>query len=92
MKKFAAILASLIFFAALGALAQEASEVVIKDPTGGFLTNIKGGIEIWGIIVLAGSLVSAFVKDSKLPAILAKVLNLLALNVGRAQNDPELNK
>lgn len=92
MKKFAAILASLIFFAALGALAQEAGEVVIKDPTGGFLTNIKGGIEIWGIIVLAGSLFSVFVKDSKLPAIVAKVLNLLALNVGRAQNDPELNK
>ena len=55
------------------------------------IEGVKGGPEILAFIVALASLVSAFVPDSKLPAPVAKVLNWLALNVGKAKNDPSVN-
>ncbi len=88
-----AVLASLLFLA-LPALAQDSapdSQIVITDPTGGLLSAVPGGIYIYALLVAAASLVSVFVKDSSLPPIVAKALNALAGNVGRAKNDPGAN-
>ena len=51
------------------------------------LTAIPLGVEIATLLVAVASLVSAIVPDSKLGAA-ATVLNWIALNVGRAVNDP----
>lgn len=52
---------------------------------------IPNGAEIVAFIVATAALISAFVPDSKMPAPVAKVLNFLALNVGKAKNDPGVN-
>lgn len=60
-----------------------------------FLDNIKGGPEILTLVVAVASVVSAFVPDSKWPGgangILARIVNYLAFNVGKAKNDPSVN-
>ena len=60
-----------------------------------FLDNIKGGPEIVTAIVAIAAVVSAFVPDSKWPGgangIIARIVNYLAFNVGRAKNDPSKN-
>lgn len=91
--RFLAVLASLVFLA-LPALAQEAtpsSQIVISDPTGGLLSAVPGGIYIYGLLAMIAGLVSVFVKDSAMPAFLSKIINALALNVGKAKNDPSSN-
>lgn len=89
--RFLAVLASLVFLA-LPAIAQEAAnQIVITDPTGGYLSNVPGGIYIYGLLVMAAGLVSVFVKDSSMPTLLAKVINFLAMNVRNAKNDPSAN-
>jgi len=40
------------------------------------------------VVVSVFSLVSAFVPDEKMPGWIAKVVNMLALNVGKAKNAP----
>lgn len=87
--RFLAVLASLVFLA-LPALA-EGAEIVISDPTGGLLSAVPGGIYIYGLLAMIAGLVSVFVKDSAMPAVVAKVINALALNVGKAKNDPGAN-
>lgn len=87
--RFLAVLASVVFLA-LPAFA-EGAEIVISDPTGGLLSAVPGGIYIYGLVAMIASLVSVFVKDSAMPGALAKVINGLALNVGKAKNDPEAN-
>lgn len=52
------------------------------------LALIPYGGEVVAIIVAVFSLVSAIVPDDKMPAIVSKIMNVLALNVGRAKNDP----
>ncbi len=90
--RFLAVLASVVFLA-LPALAQDAgpAQIVITDPTGGFLSVVPGGIYIYGLLAMIAGLVSVFVKDSAMPPLVAKVLNALALNVGKAKNDPSAN-
>lgn len=91
--RFLAVVASLVFLA-LPALAQEAapaSQIVIDDPTGGLLSAVPGGIYIYGLFVMIAGLVSVFVKDSAMPSLLAKVVNFLAMNGGKAKNDPGAN-
>jgi hypothetical protein len=47
----------------------------------------NGGV----ILMLIGSIaavISAFVPDDKMPKVVGKILNALALNVGKAKNDP----
>ena len=85
-----AVLASLLFLA-LPALADEAAQIVISDPTGGLLSAVPGGIYVYALLVAIAGLVSVFVKDTSLPPLLAKILNALALNVGKAKNDPASN-
>lgn len=87
--RFLAVLASLVFLA-LPALA-EGAEIVITDPSGGLISSIPGGIQIYAILVAVAGLISVFVKDSSLPPIVAKAINFLALNVGKAKNDPAAN-
>lgn len=91
-----ALLASVLFFALVApAFGQEAGEVpaqiVITDPTGGYLSKIPGGIYLYGLLVMSAGLVSVFVKDGAMPAVLAKVVNFLAMNGGKAKNDPTVN-
>lgn len=91
-----AALASFLFLAYVApAFAQDAppapAEIVISDPTGGLLSAIPGGIYIYGLLVMIAGLVSVFVKDSAMPAIVAKVVNFLAMNGGKAKNDPGVN-
>lgn len=88
--RFLAVLASLVFLA-LPALAEGAAEIVITDPTGGLLSAVPGGLYIYGLLAMIAGLVSVFVKDSAMPAVVAKVINALALNVGKAKNDPGAN-
>lgn len=88
--RFLAVLASLVFLA-LPALAEGSAEIVITDPTGGLLAAVPGGIYIYGLLAMVAGLVSVFVKDSAMPAVVAKVINALALNVGKAKNDPGAN-
>lgn len=52
---------------------------------------IPHGAEIVAFVVATAALISAFVPDSKLPGPVAAVLNFLALNVGKAKNDPTVN-
>lgn len=52
---------------------------------------IPNGAEIVGFVVALAALISAFVPDSKMPGPIAKILNFLALNVGKAKNDPSVN-
>lgn len=73
------------------ALAADSAQIVISDPTGGLLSMVPGGIYIYGLLVMIAGLVSVFVKDSAMPSPLAKILNLFALNVGKAKNDPGAN-
>lgn len=77
------------------AFAQEASapasQIVINDPTGGVLAAVPGGIYIYGLFVMVAGLVSIFVKDSSMPGLLAKLVNFLAMNGGKAKNDPSKN-
>ena len=87
--RFLAVLASVVFLA-LPALA-EGAEIVISDPTGGLLSAVPGGIYIYGLLAMIAGLVSVFVKDSAMPAVVAKIINALALNVGKAKNDPGAN-
>lgn len=54
------------------------------------LGQVKGGAEIWALVVAIASVASVFLSDSKNPKI-AKVVNWLALNVGKAKNDPGVN-
>lgn len=90
-------LMALVFFVALVAPAfsqeagEAASQIVISDPTGGFLSAVPGGIYIYGLLVMIAGLVSVFVKDSAMPSFLSKIINGLALNVGKAKNDPSGN-
>lgn len=83
----------LVTFLPFAALAQESApaEIVISDPTGGFLAAIPGGIYLYGLVVMAAGLVSVFVKDSAMPALLARVVNFLAMNGRHAKNDPAAN-
>lgn len=92
-----AALASFLFLALVApAFAQDApsasAEIVITDPTGGFLSAIPGGIYIYGLLVMVAGLVSIFVRDSAMPSLLSKVVNFLAMNGGRARNDPSANE
>lgn len=87
-----ALIFFLVFFLPIVALAQEATDqIVITDPTGGLLTHIPGGIFIYGILVMVAGLVSVFVADTKMPSFLAKIINFLAMNGGKAKNDPSVN-
>lgn len=56
---------------------------------------IPNGAEIVGFVVALFALISAFVPDSKWPGgaggIVAKIVNTLAVNVGKAKNDPSVN-
>ncbi len=54
------------------------------------LNAIPVGVEVATLLVALASLVSAIVPDSKLGAF-APVLNWIAINVGRAVNDPSEN-
>jgi hypothetical protein len=54
------------------------------------LHGIPLGVEIAALLVAIASLVSAIVPDSKL-GVAAPILNWVALNVGRAVNDPVEN-
>jgi len=56
------------------------------------LEQIPYGAQILAIIVAVFSLVHIVVPDEKIPAWLKPVWNLLALNVGKAANDPAKNK
>ena len=51
------------------------------------LGQVRGGAEIWSLIVAFASVLSVFLSDSKNPKV-AKVVNWLALNVGKAKNAP----
>lgn len=73
------------------ARAADSAQIVISDPTGGLLAMVPGGIYIYGLLVMIAGLVSVFVKDSAMPSVLAKILNLFALNLGKAKNDPGAN-
>lgn len=89
-------LASFLLLAFIApAVAQDApaapAEIVISDPTGGFLSAIPGGIYIYGLFVMIAGLVSIFVKDTAMPSLVAKVVNFLAMNGGKAKNDPSVN-
>lgn len=92
-----AALSSFVFLALLAApvvaLAQEEApaQVVISDPTGGLLAAVPGGIYVYGLFVMIASLVSVFVADSKMPGFLRTVVNFLAMNGGKAKNDPSVN-
>ena len=88
--RFLAVLASLVFLA-LPALA-DGAEIVITDPSGGLISSVPGGIQIYAIVVALAGLVSVFFKDSSMPPLVAKVVNFLALNVGKAKNDPAVNE
>lgn len=52
---------------------------------------IPYGPQVAALVVAISALVSAIVPDDKLPGPVAKVLNWLALNVGKAANDPARN-
>ena len=54
------------------------------------LNAIPVGVEVATLLVALASLVSALVPDSKLGSF-APVLNWIAINVGRAVNDPGEN-
>ncbi len=49
---------------------------------------IPHGAEILAVVVAVAALISSVVPDEKLPGPVAKILNYLALNVGKAANDP----
>jgi len=85
-----AVLASLLAFSSIPVLAW-ADGLVIDDPSGGALAQVPGALQGWALIVLIASVFSVFVKDSKLPAPVAKIVNWLALNVRAASNDPTKN-
>mgnify|MGYP003652032570 CR=1 FL=1 len=49
---------------------------------------IPNGVEILTLLIAFAGLLSAVIPDGKMPPLLAKVLNFVALNIGRASNDP----
>jgi hypothetical protein len=56
---------------------------------------IPNGAEVVAFIVALFALVAAFVPDSKWPGgangIVAKAVNFMAFNFGKAKNDPRVN-
>ena len=54
------------------------------------LNAIPFGVEIAALLIALSSMISAIVPDSKLGAA-APILNWIALNVGKAVNDPRQN-
>lgn len=52
------------------------------------LNQIPYGIEALTLLIAIMGLVSAIVPDRKLPGWLSAAINFLALNVGKAKNDP----
>jgi len=54
------------------------------------LNAIPFGVEIAAFLVALASMISAIVPDSKLGAA-APIFNWIALNVGKAVNDPRQN-
>jgi|TARA_R110000803_G_scaffold83059_1_gene149246 hypothetical protein len=54
------------------------------------LNAIPFGVEIAALLVALASMISAIVPDSKLGAA-APIFNWIALNVGKAVNDPRQN-
>jgi hypothetical protein len=56
-------------------------EIAELIPNGGVIIMLVGAI---------AAVVSAFVPDDKMPSWLGTILNALALNVGKAKNDPNI--
>lgn len=54
----------------------------------GLLGLVPGGVQIAALVVAIAGVVSVFVPDDKMPGWLSTILNWLALNVGKARNDP----
>jgi hypothetical protein len=52
------------------------------------LNQIPYGIEAMTLLIAIMALVSAIVPDSKLPGWMSAGINFLALNFGKAKNDP----
>jgi hypothetical protein len=56
---------------------------------------IPNGAEVVAFIVALFALVAAFVPDSKWPGgangVVAKAVNFMAFNFGKAKNDPRVN-
>jgi hypothetical protein len=50
------------------------------------LSQIPFGLESFTVIVAVAALISAIVPDEKMPEWLSKIINTLALNVGKAKN------
>jgi hypothetical protein len=59
------------------------NEIAELIPNGGVILMLIGSI---------AAVVSAFVPDDKMPGWLGKIINVLALNVGKAKNDPNSTK
>ncbi len=53
--------------------------------------QIPYGIDILAILVAVASILSAAIPDTKMPAVLAKIINFVAVNFGAAKNDPNVN-
>lgn len=53
--------------------------------------QIPYGVEILSLVVAIAGLVSAIVPDSKLPPVVATVINWVGMNWGRAANDESVN-
>jgi len=62
---------------------------VVPIPTDGPPIAIPFLGQIVALIVAIFGLVSAIVPDSKMPKIVAQIVNFLALNFGQARNAPD---
>jgi len=55
------------------------------------IEQIPYGIDLLAILVAVASILSAAIPDSKMPSVVAKVINFVAVNFGAAKNDPGAN-
>ena len=52
------------------------------------VASFAGGPQILTLIVSLAAVISALVPDEKMPGWLGKLLNAMAMNVGKAKNSP----
>ena len=51
--------------------------------------QVPYGAVIFSLVISIAALLSAVIPDEKMPSWLAKVLNFLAVNIGKAKNAPD---
>ncbi len=51
--------------------------------------QVPYGAVVLSVIISISALLSAVIPDEKMPSWLAKVLNFLAVNIGKAKNAPD---